>query len=62
MNQNYLRKKVRYLKAEHNISYKEVSQYLDIRKSSMYNWLRNQYDLSDQKALRLEEIIRTMEE
>ena len=62
MDQNELRKRVRFLKASQNISYKEVSEYLEITRSAMYNWLHSQFELSEKRALRLEEIIRDLEE
>lgn len=57
MNQDNLRKKVKLLKALQNISYKEISYYLDIQTNSLYNFLRGQYDLSEEKASLLASII-----
>ena len=37
------------LKALQGVSYKEVASYLGIKTNSLYNWLRNQYDLSYEK-------------
>ena len=62
MDQEALRKRVRFLKASQNVSYKELSEYLEITRSSMYNWLHSQYELSEKRALRLEEIISNLEE
>ena len=50
------------LKALQGISYKEVASYLDIKTNSLYNWLRNQYDLSDEKQKLLREIIEILSE
>lgn len=44
-----LRKKVKLLKALQGVSYKELASYLEIQTNSLYNWLRNQYDLSEEK-------------
>ena len=62
MEQNELRKRVRMLKALQDISYKEIAVYLEISKSAMYNWLRNQYDLSEKREIRLKEILSNLEE
>ena len=50
------------LKALQDISYKEIAEYLEISKSAMYNWLRNQYDLSEKREIRLKEILSNLEE
>lgn len=52
-----LRKQVKMLKALQGISYKEIASYLDIKTNSLYNWLRNQYDLSEEKQKLLRQII-----
>lgn len=62
MTQNELRKNVRMLKALQDISYKELCSYINIKESSMYNWLREQYDLSQTKSSQLEEIINILKE
>ena len=62
MDQKDIRKRVRMLKAMQNISYKELSGYLEIKESSMYNWLRGQYELSYNKAKLLEEVVATLED
>ena len=40
MHQQNLREKVKLLKALQGISYKEISEYLDIKQNSLYNFLR----------------------
>ena len=62
MKQETLRKKVRMLKAMQNVSYKELASYIDIKESSMYNWLRQQYSLSAEKEQLLAEVISTLKE
>ena len=57
MSQDYLRKKIKLIKALQGISYKEISEYLDIRTNSLYNFLKGQYDLSDEKASILDDIL-----
>lgn len=52
-----LRKQVKELKMYQNISYKEIAEYLEIKQSSFYSWLNNQYELSFYKQMRLQEII-----
>ena len=60
--QDKLRKEVKQLKAFNDITYKEISEYLEIQKNSFYNWLRGYYDLSDEKTDRLKEIICNLKE
>ena len=43
--QDKLRKEVKQLKVFNDITYKEISEYLEIQKNSFYNWLRGYYDL-----------------
>lgn len=62
MKQEELRKSVRVLKALQNVSYRELADMLEIKESSMYNWLRSQYDLSAEKASLLNEIVSTLTE
>ena len=50
------------LKALQGISYKEISEYLDITPNSLYNYLRGAYDLSDEKADTLSDIISNLTE
>ena len=57
MSQDYLRKKVKLIKALQGISYKEISEYLDIKTNSLYNFLKGQYDLSEEKASILDDIL-----
>lgn len=57
MKQEELRKRVKLLKALQNISYKELSEYLEIKQNSLYNFIRGAYDLSDERAERLYSII-----
>ena len=57
MSQNELRKQIKMLKALQGISYKEISEYLEITPNSLYNYLRGAYDLSDEKADALRDII-----
>lgn len=57
MRQEELRKRVKLLKALQNISYKELSEYLEIKQNSLYNFIRGAYDLSDERAERLDSII-----
>lgn len=60
--QENLRKQVKMLKALQNISYTEIAELLEISRSAMYNWLKEQYNLSQTKADRLQEIIETLKE
>ena len=57
-----LREKVKLLKALQGISYKELAEYIEIKQDSFYCWLKGYYNLSDEKQLRLNEIIMTLKE
>ena len=57
-----LRKQVKILKALENISYKEIAEYLEINQNSFYNFINGQYNLSQEKAERLQEIIINLKE
>lgn len=59
---DFLRKECKLLKALQNISYKELSEYLEIKTDSFYCWLKGYYDLSYQKQKQLHEIINTLKE
>ncbi len=57
-----LRKQVKLLKALQGITYKEIASYLEITTNSLYNWLRCQYELSDEKQAQLYDIICLLKE
>lgn len=57
-----LRKKVKQLKVFQGIKYKEISDYMEMRKDSFYNWLNGQYDFGIEKQNRLAEIITNLSE
>ena len=59
---DFLRKQVKALKAFQDISYKELANYLSIRDTSFYNWLKGYYDLSEKKQQELQEIISNLKE
>lgn len=60
--QKELRNQVKMLKALQNITYTEIAELLEISRSAFYNWLYEQYALSQEKADRLKEIIETVKE
>lgn len=57
MNNEELRKKVKELKAFQDISYKTLSEYLEMNRNAFYNWLKGYYNLGDEKQKKLTEII-----
>ena len=58
-----LRKQVKILKATQGISYKEIAEeYLEIKTNSFYNWLRGEYNFSEERISRLLDIIETLKE
>lgn len=62
MKNDELRKEVKSLKAFQDITYKEIAEYLEIRVTSFYSWLKGQYNLGEAKQKRLEDIISTVKE
>ena len=62
MNNENLRKEVKMIKALQDISYTELAEFLEIKRSSFYNWLKGQYNLSEEKQNRLSDIIDTLKE
>lgn len=60
--QDELRKQVKLLKALQNVSYNEISMYLEISRNGFYNWLKGYYNLSAEKEKRLKEIIDIIKE
>ena len=40
-----------------DIFYKDFAQYLNITEHSFYNWIKGYYDLSNQKASKLNDIV-----
>ena len=62
MNNEKLRIMVKQLKIYQGISYKEISEYLEIRQDSFYNWLHNQYDFCYDTQLKLYDIVSNLME
>lgn len=52
-----LRKRVKLLKANQDIKYLEIAEYLEVKPNSFYNWLKGQYDFCFDTQQRLKEII-----
>lgn len=59
---DYLRKECKLLKAFQGISYKEMSEYLEITQDSFYCWIKGYYDLGNSKQQRLKMIIEDLKE
>ena len=57
INQKDLREQVKLCKVFHNVSYIYFAEQLEITKNSFYNWLYEQYNLSESKAEELEELV-----
>ena len=60
--QDFYRKEVKLLKAMQGITYKEISEYLEIKQDSFYSWLKGNYDLGDIKLSQLSCIISNLKE
>ena len=59
---DYLRQKVKLLKALQGVSYKEIAEYLELPTNSFYSWMNGQFELSQEREKRLTEIIDTLKE
>ena len=57
-----LRKQVKELKVYQDISYKELAEYLEIKRNSFYNWLKGYYNFSEEKQKQLQDIINNLKE
>lgn len=62
MNNEILRREAKKLKVYQDIKYTELAEYLEINKNSFYNWLKGQYNLCEEKQIRLAEIISNLKE
>ena len=60
INSDKLRKRVKVLCALQNITYKEISEYLEIKLGSFYNYMSGSYDLSEEKQVLLNDILDTL--
>lgn len=58
----FLRKECKLLKAMQGISYKEISEYLELKQDSFYCWIKGYYDLGENKQRQLKEIISNLKE
>lgn len=54
---DYLRKECKMLKVFNGIPYCKIAKELEIKQSSFYSWLNNQYDFSPIKLNKLQSII-----
>ena len=52
-----LRKRCKLAKALNGVSYKDLSNYLDIRQDSFYCWLKGYYELSYSKQIKLQMLL-----
>ena len=52
-----LRKRVKEIKAFQDVTYKELSEYMEMNRNAFYNWVKGYYNLGDEKQKRLKEII-----
>lgn len=58
--QDSLRFEVKQLKAVKDISYKEVSELLGMNTRSFYAWLKNNYNLGEEKQCKLFNIVKEL--
>lgn len=59
--QDDLRTKVKMLKALQGFKYSEITEYINIKQSSVYSWLNRQFNLSTENALLLRNILEDIE-
>lgn len=59
---DFLRKEVKLLKAIQGISYKEIAELMEMRQSSLYNWLSGNYNFGIEKQEHLQFLIDTLKE
>lgn len=52
-----MRKKCKELKCFAGIPYKEIAEYLEVKRNSFYNWLKGDYNFSPERLERLQEIV-----
>ena len=57
-----LGEKIKYLRKKSDMSQQTLADYLEIKTSSFYNWLKGQYDFSTERQNRLAEIIGNLKE
>lgn len=57
-----LRTEVKLLKAFQGVSYKELSELLEMRTDSFYNWLCGYYNLGETRQKRLLSILADLKE
>lgn len=58
INQEKLRKKVKIAKAcNDDMYYKDFAEYIEITENSFYNWLNGTFELANNKAQLLNDII-----
>ncbi len=59
---DFLRRSVKEIKCYQGITYKEIAELLEISYGSFINYLHGQYELGEEKAERLKEIIYDLKE
>lgn len=55
-----LRKRVKLIKALQGISYREIAEYIELPPNSFYCWLNGQYEFSEEREQRLDDILNTL--
>lgn len=60
--EDYLRKECKMLKALQGVSYKELSEYLEVKSASFYCWLKGYYSFSQDTQKKLASIISMLKE
>lgn len=57
-----LRKECRLLKALQGITYRELSELIEVKQDSFYAWLKGYYDFSEERCSHLKETLELIKE
>lgn len=57
-----LRHDVKILKILNGVSYKEIAEQIGINQSSIYNWLKCDYDFGEDRIAKLQSVIAKYQE
>lgn len=52
-----MRLKCKELKIFYDVPYIEMAEYLEVKRSSFYSWLKGNYNFSPERLERLQEVI-----
>ena len=56
-----MRRKCKELKCYCDVPYIEMAEYLEVKRSSFYSWLKGNYNFSPERLERLQEIVANLQ-